>query len=87
MRYCPACGGEGELTTAARHERSVEALVHCQSSPRCARCPARLLCPPTCPNNEPDTNMLVAEIFHGRPPRELPLAVRKQLAGLAAMHL
>ena len=25
--------------------------------------------------------------FHGYPPRELPLAVRKQLAGLAAMHL
>jgi hypothetical protein len=41
----------------------------------------------SCPNNEPDTNTLVGEIFHGRPPRELPLAVRKQLAGLAAMRL
>jgi hypothetical protein len=59
----------------------------CQSSPRCARCPARLLCPATCPNNEPDTNTLVAEIFTGYPHRELPLPVRKQLAGLAAMRL
>jgi hypothetical protein len=31
--------------------------------------------------------MLVAEIFTGRPQRQLPLAVRKQLAGLAATHL
>jgi hypothetical protein len=31
--------------------------------------------------------MLVAEIFQGRPPRELPLAVRKQLAGLAAARM
>jgi hypothetical protein len=59
----------------------------CQSAPRCARCPARILCAPTYLSAEPDRAMLVAEIFAGRPPRELPLPVRKQLAGLAAARL
>jgi hypothetical protein len=76
LRYCPA-----------RVARVSPKTKCCQSSPRCARCPARLLCAATCPNNEADTNTLVAEIFARHPQRDLPLPVRKQLAGLAAMRL
>jgi hypothetical protein len=59
----------------------------CQSAPRCSRCPARFLCPAPCPDYENDRAVLVAEIFTGRPLRDLPLPVRKQLAGLAAAKL
>jgi hypothetical protein len=58
----------------------------CRSLPRCADCPALALLSARARRHENEQAILVAEVFAGRPPRQLPESVEVALAALRPQH-